>query len=68
MTSPTPSNMPDKVKPHENYKFPIHNVPQVHKTQAHTPCDWGTLVVVVLTPLAIFLVVMFLALLVVAGI
>jgi hypothetical protein len=59
--------MPDKVKPHENYKFPIHNVPKAHK-QDPTPCSWVTLIGVFLAPLAVFIAVMVLVLLLVAGI
>jgi hypothetical protein len=59
--------MPDKVKPHENYKFPIHNVPKAHK-QDPTTCRWVTLIGVFLAPLAVFIAVMVLVLLLVAGI
>lgn len=62
MTSSTPSNMPDKVKPHENYKFPIHDVPQVHK-DTHPPAgDAATLVALLVLHVGIGIAVIMLVL------
>ena len=67
MTLPTHSNMPDKVKPHENYKFPIHDVQQVHK-DTHPPAgDAATLVVLVIIYVGLGITVLMLVLTAIAN-